>query len=68
MIEQMIKIVSYHRDTLDFGRGYLDHIIIREGLSLVDELKSESKGLRKNNKRKRQTKITFDVNKSNSYY
>ena len=68
MIEKMIKIMSSHRAALDFDRGYLDRIITGEGFSLVDELKSESKGLSKNNKRKRQTKISFDVNKQNSYY
>ena len=63
MIEKMIKMVSSHRAALDFYRGYLDRIIDEEGFSLVDEIKSKSKGLSKNNKRKRQTKISFDINK-----
>ena len=62
-IEKMIKTVSSHRAALYFDRGYLNRIIAKEGFSLVDELKSKSKGLSKNNKRKWQTKIIFDVNK-----
>ena len=59
MIEKMIKIVSSHRAALDFDRRYLDRIITKEGFSLVDYLKSESKGLSKNYKRKWQTKNNF---------
>ena len=53
----MIKIVSSHCAALDFDRGYLDRIIAEEGFSLVGDIKSKSKGLRKNNKRKRQKKL-----------
>ena len=63
MIEKMIKMISSHRADLDFYRGYLDHIITEEGFSLVGELKSKSKGLSRNKKRKRQKKISFGVNK-----
>ena len=52
----MIKIVSSHCAALDFDRGYLDRIIAEEGFSLVGDIKSKSKGLRKNNKKKRQKK------------
>ena len=59
----MIKMASSHRAALDFNRGYLDRIIAEEGFSLADEIKSESKGLINNNKRKRQKKISSDINK-----
>ena len=59
----MIKMTSSHRAALDFNRGYLDRIIAEEGFSLADEIKSESKGLINNNKRKRQKNISSDINK-----
>ena len=56
MIEKMKKAISSHRAALDFDRGFLNEIITEKGFDLVKEVKSESKGLG-GNKRKRNTDL-----------
>ena len=52
MIEKMKKVVSSHRASLDFDRGYMNKIVAEDGFDWVSEVKSEKRVIG-NGKRKR---------------
>ena len=45
MIEEMKKVISSHRATLDFDKGYLNKVVTAEGYDFMTEVKSEKVGL-----------------------